>query len=89
MQQKASLPQNRPNPFDHNTVIDYFIPGDVQDARIRVTSSDGKELGMVNILESGQGQVTIRTKSYPAGTYYYSLVLDGQVFETKRMVLTR
>ncbi len=89
LENKAMLAQNRPNPFDQNTVIDYNIPAGYQDVKIKVTSADGKELGVVDILEVGSGQVTIRTKAYPAGTYYYSLVLDGQVLETKRMVLTR
>ena len=89
LENKAMLSQNRPNPFDQNTVIDYFIPAGYKDAKIQVTSADGKELGVVDILEAGQGQVTIRTKAYPAGTYYYSLLLDGELFETKRMVLTR
>ena len=70
-------------------LIDYYIPIGYQDAKIRVTSADGKDLGVVDILEDGPGQITIQTNAYPAGTYYYSLVLDGEVFETKRMVLTR
>jgi hypothetical protein len=37
----------------------------------------------------GKGQVTIKASSYPADTYYYSLILDGEVIETKRMVLTK
>lgn len=89
LEQKAMLAQNRPNPFDQNTIIDYYIPEDVTDAKIRVTAADGKELGVVHILEAGPGQVTIRTRAFPAGTYFYSLVLDGQVFETKSMVRTR
>lgn len=88
-QDKAMLAQNRPNPFGENTIIDYYIPGDVTTAKIRITAADGKELGVVHILEAGPGQVTIRTGAFPAGTYFYSLVLDGQVFETKKMVRIR
>jgi hypothetical protein len=31
----------------------------------------------------------IQTGSYPAGTYYYSLIIDGQVVDTRIMVLSR
>ncbi|MFK7982424.1 MAG: T9SS type A sorting domain-containing protein [Saprospiraceae bacterium] len=87
LEQKALLRQNQPNPFRENTVVDYFVPADVKNAHIQVTSVDGKVLGQVKITELGKGQVTIQSKSYPSGTYYYSLVLDGQVMETKQMVL--
>ena len=89
LEQPALLAQNQPNPFRENTIVDYFVPADVQKAHIQVTNVDGKILGQVSINEMGKGQVTIQSKSYPAGTYFYSLVLDGQVMETKRMVLAR
>ncbi len=89
LEQQALLAQNHPNPFRENTLVDYFVPANVQNAHIQVTSVDGKVLGQVKITEMGKGQVTIQSKNYPAGTYFYSLVLDGQVMETMRMVLTR
>ena len=89
LEQKNLLAQNQPNPFYQNTMIEYFISKEVQDAKIQITSTTGKVLGTVVINEIGKGQVTIKASTYPTGTYYYSLVLDGQVMETKRMVLTR
>lgn len=84
-----ALQQNQPNPFRENTMVNYFIPNTAQNAHIQVTSVDGKVLGIVKIQEKGQGQATIKAATYPAGTYYYSLIVDGQVFETKKMVLTK
>lgn len=89
LKEHSMLAQNQPNPFHQNTVIEYFIPGHVKDARIQVTSAEGQVLGTVEIGETGQGQLTIQSNSYPPGTYFYSLILDGQVQETRRMVLTR
>jgi hypothetical protein len=89
LEQKSFLSQNHPNPFHENTLVDYFIPTTVQRAYIKVTSLDGKELGKVLIQETGRGQVNIKANTYPQGTYYYSLVLDGKIFETKKMVLTK
>lgn len=87
--QKATLGQNQPNPFNETTLIDYYLPQNVQNAKIQVTALDGKVLGEVFIREKGKGQVNIQAHTYPAGTYYYSLMVDGQVLETKKMVLMK
>lgn len=86
---KAQLAQNQPNPFNENTLVDYYIPPNVEQAHLQVTAFDGQVIGKVAIPKMGKGQVTIQSKNYPAGTYFYSLVLDGQVMETRRMVLAR
>lgn len=89
LEQKAMLAQNLPNPFQQQTVINYCIPSNVENALIQVTAADGKIVASVKIAETGNGQINIKTETYPAGTYFYSLLLDGKLFETKRMVLTR
>lgn len=35
----------------------------------------------MDITEVGHGKVTIEASGYPAGTYYYSLILDGKVID--------
>jgi hypothetical protein len=89
LEQNPQLDQNHPNPFSQNTIVTYFVPENVRVAFLQVSSVDGKILGKVRINETGTGNVTIKAHTYPAGTYLYSLILDGQVVETKRMVLTR
>lgn len=89
LKQKAILAQNQPNPFHQNTIVDYVIPSSVTDAKIQVTSLDGQIIGIVKIDEIGKGQVIIKASTYPVGTYYYSLILDDEVIETKQMVLIR
>lgn len=89
LEKKASLSQNQPNPFYQKTVVKYFIPANIKTAKIQVTAADGKVLSILNLSEKGKGQATIDTATYPAGTYYYSLILDGQVFETNQMLMMR
>lgn len=84
-----ALQQNQPNPFRENTLIPYFIPNTAQNAYIQISDVAGKVLGTTKLQEKGPGQLTIKAATYPAGTYYYSLVVDGEVFETNRMVLSR
>ncbi|MFK7982716.1 MAG: hypothetical protein AB8G86_22240 [Saprospiraceae bacterium] len=59
----------------------------MQKAQVQVTAFDGKILGTKAIPKTGKGQVKIKKKNYPAGTYFYSLMLDEQVVKTKKMVL--
>lgn len=89
LQQKATLAPNQPNPFHQQTVIKYFIPAGAGNAYLQVTAADGSLLGKVDIRGSGAGQVTIQANAYPAGNYFYSLVVDGEVVGTRQMVLTR
>jgi len=85
----ATLEQNQPNPFTENTMIRYFIPETVKTASLRVTNLEGKQIKEIPIQHRGQGQVTLDANSLSAGTYQYTLILDGRILETKQMVLTR
>ncbi len=81
------LAQNQPNPFNGQTIITYVVPAHVKDAALQITSSNGAILKSINLVGAGKGELMLQTDTYTAGIYYYSLVLDGVVFETKRMVL--
>ena len=51
-------------------------------------SSDysGKVLRIVDIKEKGPGQLHVFAPNLSNGTYIYSLIIDGKVVETKKMV---
>lgn len=87
LQETAVLSQNEPNPFYHFTNINYTIPNGIQRAMLRISNASGKVLKEHHLNKVGQGQIQIKTTHFPVGTYYYSLILDGQLFETKRMIL--
>ena len=86
---RASLAQNEPNPFDNSTSISYFLPVASQSAELRITGIDGSVLQMYPLDQRGHGKVRINATQYREGIYFYSLVIDDRVVETKRMVLTR
>jgi len=88
-QNNPKLSQNYPNPFSLSTNIDYIIPLEVKEARIKVYSVDGKTIRTVSIEGRGNGTttITIAKESYLSGTLYYSLILDGEVHKTKKMLL--
>ncbi len=82
------LEQNVPNPFAEQTVIEYFIPEAVQRAQIHFYDIRGQLIKSVEIEEMGSGKITVFASDLSTGTYTYTLVADGQVISTKKMVKT-
>ena len=83
------LKQNNPNPFTENTVIEYSLPETVQTANIYIYDMNGKQIQQIVLTERGNSSVTINGGELTAGMYLYSLIADGQVIDTKRMILTK
>lgn len=85
----ATLAQNHPNPFNQYTSISYFIPNLVNNAVIQITNNSGQVIETLPIKQKGEGQVTLSTKALQNGTYHYSLILDGKISHTKKMLLSK
>ena len=83
------LEQNEPNPFDQTTIIRYYIPESAQRTNIVVKNMDGKTVGDFNITEKGHGSIQVNSGLLSAGSFYYSLIIDGSVIDTKKMILTK
>jgi hypothetical protein len=86
--QVVVLDQNVPNPFAEQTTISYFIPETARAAKIIFFDLSGKTLKSVDV-EKGSGLITVFAPSLSSGTYSYSLIVDGQTVETKKMVKMR
>ena len=84
-----ALGQNKPNPFGTSTNIEVCIPADVQKAFIYVYDLTGKKLEQVDITSRGKQAVTINAASLTDGMYLYSLIADGKVVETRRMIVEK
>jgi hypothetical protein len=74
----ARLEQNQPNPTSSSTTIKYFIPGQILNALIKITNTNGQVIRSVNLSSKTNGQITIPTNDLMAGTYFYSLIVDGK-----------
>ncbi len=85
---KATLGKNRPNPFNENTIIDYYLPSTVHNAVLYVYDLQGKQLRNIKINEREKGQVIIYGSELQAGIYHYSLIADGHIIGIEKMVLT-
>jgi len=83
------LEQNAPNPCYEQTIIKYFLPENFESASMRFTDLQGRELKTTLLQNSGHGTISISAKELVAGTYTYTLIVDGKIIATKKMVLTR
>ncbi|MFH0867082.1 MAG: hypothetical protein V1904_12875 [Bacteroidota bacterium] len=83
----AVLYQNEPNPFDNNTVIRYYIPeGTIGDAFILFSDMYGNEIKKEDITVKGFNNIKANTENLASGIYSYSLIIDGNVMDTKKMI---
>ncbi len=84
----AYLQQNVPNPFDGTAAINYYVPDPNAKVQMQFISISGEVLQTVD-LSSGKGSVTVKASELAAGTYQYSLLVNGRVIGTKKMMLQK
>ena len=85
----TTLYQNTPNPFTESTLIQCDVVETVVDADLYIYDMSGKQIATYPITERGATSITIEGRSLEAGMYLYALIADGQVIDTKRMILTK
>jgi hypothetical protein len=85
----ARLDQNIPNPFDNSSSISYYIPSGYHNAQLMITDASGKTLKTYSITQSGLGKQIISGSELTSGMYRYSLLVDGKLVDSKKMVLSK
>ena len=85
----AYILQNRPNPFDQTTEIEYFLPEETQNAIIYLFNMEGNILESVPLTSLGHSSIEIDGGRLQAGMYIYSLIVNGTEIDSKRMILTK
>ena len=84
-----SLGQNKPNPFGETTSIAVSVPEDVQTAFLYVYNLNGSKVAQVDIPTRGTTSVTLSAATLSEGMYLYSLVADGKIVQTRRMIVEK
>lgn len=84
--QTVILLQNQPNPFNERTTINYYFPDNTGKAEVLFYNSHGKLIQSVELLQKGKGALNVYANDLSNGIYTYTLVVDGKVIETKKMV---
>ena len=90
------LYQNYPNPFNPVTKINYKLQiTNYKSTSLKVFDVLGKEVAvLINEKKSSTGgpgkyEVEFDGSGFPSGVYYYSLIVDRRVVDTKRMILLK
>ncbi len=86
---ECKLFQNTPNPFSDKTTITFSLSSDVKDAAIYIYDLHGLQKATFPISLDGSNAITIDGATLPAGMYIYTLIADGVVIDSKRMILTK
>jgi hypothetical protein len=85
----AYLEQSIPNPTGSAAIIRYFIPQGSSTAQLLLTNIKGQILKQVALNGKGPGQVTLNVATLTAGTYTYSLWVDGAQTDSRKLVVAR
>ena len=79
---------NVPNPFKQETRIRYALTEDVREAQLCIYDLSGRQLSCHRLNDRGESEFILRAAALNPGIYLYSLIADGQVVDTHRMVVT-
>lgn len=80
--------QNCPNPTNSSTTIESYVDANAKEACIVICNLNGLQLKEYSINQCGKNIITINAKEFEPGIYLYSLLVDGRLIDTKRMVIT-
>ena len=80
------LDQNIPNPYAEQCIITYNVPEQYKFAQIIFKTVDGKIIKAVDIEKKGRGQLNVFANDLSNGLYTYTLIVDGKIIDTKKMV---
>lgn len=81
--------QNTPNPFSNDTEIRMSLPENTRVASIIIYDLGGKQLKSMLVTDRGNVSVKVTGYEFNPGMYLYTLIVDGKVLDTKRMILTK
>ena len=79
---------NVPNPFKQETHIRYALTEDVRESQLCIYDLSGRQLSCHRLNDRGESEFVLRAAALNPGIYLYSLIADGQVVDTHRMVVT-
>jgi hypothetical protein len=82
-----TMSQNEPNPFTHETVIKYNLPQATGSAYMAVYDLSGKQITKFALDQKGASFIMITSEKLAAGIYIYSIVADGKVMDSKKMIV--
>lgn len=85
---RGSISQNSPNPFTGQSTVRVSVPDDASDAYVDILTLNGASVKRIPV-SNGLSEVSLSSFEFAPGTYLYTLVVNGKVSETRRMIVNR
>ncbi|HQY21776.1 MAG TPA: T9SS type A sorting domain-containing protein [Ignavibacteria bacterium] len=84
------LYQNYPNPFNPSTTIKFTLISE-SNVILKIYNALGKEIETVINIKKPKGThvVIFNGKNFTTGIYFYSLFINGNLIDTKKMILIK
>jgi len=78
----------KPNPTSTDVTITYNFLKEISGAQVRIMDMDGNMVYEADVTDA-HGEISVATNSFKNGLYIISLVSNGSVWETKRLLISR
>lgn len=78
-----------PNPTYGKTTVNYTISGDYANASVIVYNELGQKMGEYVITQKGNGSVEVDATSFAGGAYFCKLVVDENIREVKKFIVSK
>jgi trimeric autotransporter adhesin len=83
------LGQNIPNPAANNTIIPFRIPGNCNSASIVISEVGTRRIVAAIPVSCGETHLAIDAGTLASGSYTYSLYINGNLVDSKQMLLAK
>lgn len=95
LEKPCSILINHPNPFNPSTTISYSLVDDIIDPQIEIYNVKGqkvKSYQLENII--GENSIVwdgkdVNNKSVSSGVYFYSLINEGKIVQSRKMLMIK
>ena len=75
-----------PNPASQSVSINYQLPSEVNQASVRIINLLGEVVNEANI-ELGTSKKQLDISNLSGGVYFYSVMINGEIYKTKKIVV--
>lgn len=83
---EISISNIYPNPANDLAYIDYKLKSSIKPAKVSFYNILGGQVGDFN-LDSFDTKLTIQTRTWDNGVYFYQLIIDGKKVATKKLLV--
>ena len=87
-EEKPKLLSNYPNPFSGYTTLEAYLTDEVKSAYFVISDMTGSKIKTIHLMERGKTGAQFDGSLLANGTYFATLMVDGQVNGTLKMVVT-